>query len=84
MFRQSMVYIDFFNISCMECPVYKIDPLPWCDSNRILRKESILGTSATKNMKFWKELKKGETKYGENSQGDEIGKGIFTEFFITE
>lgn len=42
----------------MEGPVYKIDPLPWCDSNHILILEPILQTAATKNMKFWKDLKK--------------------------
>lgn len=42
----------------MKGPVYKIDPLPWCDFKHILGEECILGTPATKNMKFWKELKK--------------------------
>lgn len=69
----------------MEGPVYKIDPLPWCDSNHILILEPILQTAATKNMKFWKDLKKkkSENRYRGN-QGNEPGKCIFIEFMITE
>lgn len=56
----------------MKGPVYKIDPLPWCDFKHILGEECILGTPATKNMKFWKELKKqkSENKCGGKKQGD--------------
>lgn len=77
--------MDYFYISCMEGPVYKTDPMvTWCDFNHILILESILGTPVT-NMKFWKEFKKkSENKYREKNQGDEPGKGIFTEFLITE
>lgn len=68
----------------MEGSVYKIDSLPWCDSNHIQILESIQRTPTTKNTKFCKDLNKSGNRYRGKNQGDEPGKCIFTEFTITE